>query len=184
MARPNGRVAVVKPALPGVSIATSFDYGIPLEVQVPLIAEDGFTHLSLGRREDHSGYLSAAGRQRIKALLRANGLAMDTIHGPRLDQPDSVAVLSAVTRATAELGAPVVVVHASPFDLPAAEVPIRQAALLRTCAALEPVAGQAGIQYALENVLPGPATELVTRVLECLDPVAPSSNSRTRCGVP
>jgi sugar phosphate isomerase/epimerase len=81
-----------------------------------------------------------------------------------------VAVLAAVTHAAADLAAPVMVVYASPFALPAAEVPTRQAALLRTCAALAPGARQAGIRYALENVLPGRATELVTRVLDDLDP--------------
>jgi hypothetical protein len=31
-----------------LSVATSFDYGVPIEEQVPLIAAAGFTHLSLG----------------------------------------------------------------------------------------------------------------------------------------
>jgi hypothetical protein len=37
-----------------VSIATSFEEGTPFDAQVPLIAAAGFTHLSLGAREDHS----------------------------------------------------------------------------------------------------------------------------------
>ena len=69
--------AVVRPAvrpLPdaaarrlGALVATSFDYGIVFDAQVPLVAEAGFTPLSLGAREEHSGYLSVEGRQRITA---------------------------------------------------------------------------------------------------------------------
>ena len=69
--------AVVRPAvrpLPdaaarrlGALVATSFDYGIVFDAQVPLVAEAGFTPLSLGAREEHSGYLSVEGRQWITA---------------------------------------------------------------------------------------------------------------------
>ena len=104
-------------ATPAISIATSFDYQVPFEEQVALIAEAGFAHLSLGAREDHTHFRSPAGRARIAALLRANGLALDTIHGPRLDQPDGTRVLAEVAAAAAALGdGVVVVIHASPFE--------------------------------------------------------------------
>ncbi len=57
----------MKPA--PVSIATSFDYSVPLNVQVPLIADAGFTHFSLGANEAHSDYLTPSGRARIRALV-------------------------------------------------------------------------------------------------------------------
>lgn len=155
---------------PRVSIATSFDYCVPIEEQIPLIAEAGFTDVSLGAREGHSGYLSRQRRARLASLVRASGLAIDTIHGPRLDEPNSVETLSAVASAAAELGAPVIVVHVSPFDFPAAELPSRQAALLRTCVALEPLLKELGVHFALENVLPGIATDLVCCALDRLDP--------------
>jgi sugar phosphate isomerase/epimerase len=156
---------------PAISIATWFDYRVPFEEQVPLIAEAGFTHLSLGAREDHTRYRSAAGRAGITALLRANGLALDTIHGPRLDQPDSVVALGEVAEAAAELGAGVVVVvHASPFDFPPHELADRERAAVLTCQALQSRAAAVGVRFALENVLPGPATELVCRVLDQVDP--------------
>ena len=158
---------------PAISIATSFDYQTPLEQQVPLIAQAGFTHLSLGAREEHSAYRSAAGRAHIMDLLRANGLRLDTIHGPRLDRPDSVRVLSEVAEAAAALGgdrALAVVVHASPFEFPPSELAERERAVVRTCEALQSPAAALGVRFALENVLPGPATDLVVRVLERLDP--------------
>ena len=154
-----------------ISIATSFDYDIPFDAQVPLIAAAGFTHLSLGVREDHSNYRSAAGRAQIARLLSANGLAMDTIHGPRIDQPGSAEVLADVIDAAASLGAGVVAVHVSPFDFPQSELAGREANVLHICESIGPVAAAAGVRIALENVLPGHATELVTRVLERLDPM-------------
>jgi sugar phosphate isomerase/epimerase len=137
-----------------LSIATSFDYEMPFEQQVPLIAQAGFTHLSLGAREEHSAYRSAAGQARIAELLRANGLRLDTIHGPRLDRPESVRMLGEVAEAAAVLGGvgTVVVVHASPFDFPPHEMAERERAVVRTCEALQPHAIACGVRFALENV--------------------------------
>jgi sugar phosphate isomerase/epimerase len=64
----------------------------------------------------------------------------------------------------------VVVVHASSFDFPPDELADWELAVLRTCEALQPHAAAAGVRFALENVLPGPATELVSRVLDQVDP--------------
>ena len=151
-----------------VSISTSFDYAVPIEAQVPSIAEAGFTHFSLGADPVHSGYPSVAGRRRLQALARAQGLAIDTIHGPRADRA-SVTDLAAVVDATAELQVPVVVIHGGPFDFPPAELRWRLEALRRTCDDLGPILEQAGVLLALENVLPGPATDLVCQAVECLD---------------
>lgn len=46
-----------------ISISTCFDYDVPIESQLPLVAEAGFTHVSLGAREPHSKYLSQDGRE-------------------------------------------------------------------------------------------------------------------------
>lgn len=77
-----------------VSIATSFDYAVPIDTQVPLIAEAGFTHCSLGANESHSNYLTTDGQLHLKALAAQYGLAIDTIHSPRPDRPDGAAALS------------------------------------------------------------------------------------------
>ncbi len=125
--------------------------------------------MSLGGRERHSAYLSAEGRRTLGQLLRQSGLALDTIYGPRTDQPEAVATLLAVVQA-AELSAPVVVVHGGPFGLGADELPARVDALMRTCEAIAPALAQAGVVFALENVLPGPATDLIRQALPRLDP--------------
>jgi sugar phosphate isomerase/epimerase len=153
-----------------VSIATSFDYGVPPDVQVPLIADAGFTHFSLGANEAHSDYLSSAGRAHLCALAARHGVGIDTIHGPRADRSDSSAMLSRVIAAAGELEVPIVVVHGGPFDLPADELTERVPQLVRTCEGLEPVLADAHVLLALENVLPGPATELICRALDSLDP--------------
>jgi sugar phosphate isomerase/epimerase len=152
-----------------LSIGTSFNYDLTLAEQFPLIAAAGFTHVSLGGREEHAGYLSRAGRDRIKALLRTHALALDTVHGPRADHPEASTLLAATVEAAADLGALVVVAHGGPFDFPAAELPKRLDRLLRTCEALSPVLERTGVALALENVLPGPATDLVRQALPRLD---------------
>jgi sugar phosphate isomerase/epimerase len=153
-----------------VSIATSFDYAIPLDLQVPLIAEAGFTHFSLGANESHSNYLTTDGQRHLKALAAQHGLAIDTIHGPRTDRPDGPAALSRAVAAASELGVPVLVVHGGPFDFPEAELADRLDQLVHTCEAFAPVLAKSHVRLALENVLPGPATELIRQALDMLDP--------------
>src|SRR5262249_18696558 len=127
------RCAIMPHQMPehAVSIATSFDYGLPIEAQLHAIAEAGFTHFSLGANESHSGCLTVEGRQRLRALAQTYGLGIDTIHGPRADVPESLAALHRVVLAAAELGVPVVVVHGGPFDFPHAELEWRLQDLLR-----------------------------------------------------
>lgn len=154
----------------GVSIATSFDYGLPIEAQLPLVAAAGFTHVSLGGDEGHSGYLSPSARRHLKRQLRAHGLGVDTLHGPRADRPGAWQLLLRVADAAADLGAGVVVLHGGPFDFPADELPARLDTLAGVFDRLGPTASATGVRFALENVLPGPATELVRRALPRLDP--------------
>jgi sugar phosphate isomerase/epimerase len=154
-----------------VSVATSFDYAVQLDVQVPLIAEAGFTHFSLGANESHSSYLTTDGQRHLKTLAAQHGLAIDTIHGPRADRPDGPAALSRAVNAAAELGVPILVVHAGPFDFPEAELTDRLDQLVRICEGLVPVLAKSHVRLALENVLPGPATELIRRALDRLDPL-------------
>jgi sugar phosphate isomerase/epimerase len=155
---------------PRVSISTTFDYSVPIERQIRLVAEAGFSHLSLGGDAEHSGYLSEAGHGRLNTWLSEAGLEIDTIHGPRAGLADSLANLTAAAVAAADLGAPVVVTHPAPFEFEASELPRYLAAALDTCRALEPVARETGIVFAIENMLPGPADELVRRLLAQLDP--------------
>ena len=86
------------------SLSTSVNYDLALEEQLPLIAVYGFTLVSLGGREAHADYRSRAGRERLTALLRSHALALDTIHGPRIEPPEGLALLAATVEAAADLG--------------------------------------------------------------------------------
>jgi sugar phosphate isomerase/epimerase len=155
---------------PKLSIATFFDYTIPIEEQIPLVAEAGFNYISLGGKESHANYLSRMGRERLKELLQQHNLSIDTIHGPQADKPDSAKHLTAVAIAAAELSVPIVVMHAGSFDFPLEQLPDFLKAVLTTCSALEDVAKDTGILFAIENVLPGPATNIVPQALDKLNP--------------
>jgi sugar phosphate isomerase/epimerase len=152
-----------------MSISTSFDYSLPLSSQLPLIADAGFTHVSLGENVEHSGYGDPSRQRQQKTLLQAYNLRLDTIHGPRVDQFANSSITATIAAAV-ELEAPVVVAHGGPFDIDGAEVPQRLTALLRGCAAVAPLLEQSGVTLALENVMPGPATDVVRLAHPNLDP--------------
>ncbi|MBN1430568.1 MAG: sugar phosphate isomerase/epimerase [Anaerolineae bacterium] len=156
---------------PALSISTCFDYTIPIEKQIPVIAAAGFSHVSLGGTVEHSGYQTASGRKRLKNLIRENGLAIDTLHAPCcMDLPDSSRQLAEVASAAAEIDIPVVVVHAGPFEIEGSDPTDLFKRVLQTGSYLETVSRETGVIFAVENVLPGPATDLVLDVVSQLDP--------------
>lgn len=152
-----------------ISIATSFDYNIPFPEQLHLIAEAGFSHVSLGMRESHSHFLSKDGRRQIKDLLEKHNLQIDTIHGHSVDHNESGELLRATAEAALELAVPVIVFHGSPFSIKNEEYAYRLEKLLLTCRELENIARETGVIFALENVLPGVATDLIKEALGQLD---------------
>jgi len=152
------------------SVATSFQYGIPIETQVRLVAEAGFSHISLGAQLEHSGYLKADRRSELMARLTDLGLAIDTIHARGLHADEAIEQASETAIAAAELGAPCVVAHVGPFHFKRQEIDQRLRWALSACRALAHVARATGVVFALENVMPGPATDLVRLALQRLDP--------------
>lgn len=153
---------------PMTSIATSFAYDCPLEDLLPLIAEAGFTHVSLGAQEPHSSYLGDARRSGLRDLLLDCDLHIDTIHGKPLHLPQAHSSLAATVESAAFLKVPIVVVHAGPFVLEPREIHGLLQATLATCEALTSILRDNGVKLALENVHPGPATDLVRRALDNL----------------
>ncbi len=63
------------------AIFTSFDYDTPFEKSVDMIIKSGFESIGLGASR-HSGYDTSDGRKKIKKLLKAGGLRVDSIHAP------------------------------------------------------------------------------------------------------
>jgi sugar phosphate isomerase/epimerase len=157
---------------PKTSVATSFNYDVPIEKQVRLVAEAGFSHLSLGSLPDHSGYLEAPRRRELKGRVADQGLAMDTIHARPLHHPNALEDAAETLSAAAELGASFVVAHVGPFNCEVDGLDERLTFILAVCNRLVPVINATGVRLALENVMPGPATDLVRRALFDLDPAA------------
>ena len=151
-----------------LSISTCFDYNIPIESQIPLIAEAGFTHVSLGSNRSHFDYLSKDARQKFTELLNQYSLNIDTIHGPDADNT-SIEEFKGIAEASVEFKAPVVVLHGSPFGFDKDELDSRFLELKKLCREIDVISQNTGITFALENVLPGPATELIRMILLEID---------------
>lgn len=147
-----------------ISISTCFDYNLPIETQLPLIAEAGFTHFSLGSDLIHFDYRLAGNREKLLKLMNDYSLLIDTIHGPQLDKTNAVD-LTVIAESAVSLKAPVVVLHGGPFDFKQDELLPRLKELKDTCKELDRISKNTGVTFALENVLPGPATELVKRAI-------------------
>lgn len=150
------------------SIATSFAYDCALEDLLPTIADAGFTHVSLGAQEPHARYLGDTKRSGLRDLLLDCDLHIDTIHGKPLHLPQPHSTLAATVESAAFLDVSIVVVHAGPFVLEPEEMHEHLDAALATCEALTSTLRDTGVKLALENVHPGPATDLVRRALDSL----------------
>jgi sugar phosphate isomerase/epimerase len=65
-----------------LSISTSFNFNIKIKDQLPMIREAGFTHVCLGGKPEHTGYLDKKGIVELKKLLDDNNLKVCTVHAP------------------------------------------------------------------------------------------------------
>ena len=154
---------------PAISIATSFQYDIPVDQQIPLVAQAGFSHISLGVRPEHFNCRIQATRASFKKQCEQHGLEIDSLHATRLDEPDEASRLLEMVEAAAELGASSIVAHAGPFHCGVDGFAERLRVVLATCAATACALRDNGICLAIENVMPGPATDLATLALAELD---------------
>jgi sugar phosphate isomerase/epimerase len=144
-----------------LSISTSMNYDIPLETQFALIHEAGFTHVSIGGNYEHSSILNPDNWGRLSKLLFANKLAIDTIHGTVLDKENALTVNEILAKAAKHFGVPVVVVHASSFAFHPESEADRKSKLKSVITDLHRIANENNLVFAVENVLPGVATDLV-----------------------
>jgi L-ribulose-5-phosphate 3-epimerase len=71
------------------AIGTTFDFSIPIEKMIPLVAQAGFDRISLaGGNARASGYLKKSIRDRTRRVCRQYSVQVDSIHAPfgsRLD---------------------------------------------------------------------------------------------------
>jgi sugar phosphate isomerase/epimerase len=152
-----------------LSVSTCFDYHVPITEQVALVSAAGFSHVSLGQNRSHFDYLSKDKRTELLRLLVQYSLQVDTVHGPQADTA-GVDELASIAEAAVDLQAPVVVLHGGPFEFGPDELEPRLIDLRRICLQLDTISRRTGVRFALENVAPGPATELVRRAILESDP--------------
>lgn len=105
-----------------ISIGTTFNYDIALGEQLIMIGRVGFKFISLGAWVDHSGYLAASRRHRIKKMVTYHGIRICSLHTPfgkdlDISSPDptkmrrTVACYKRCIDAAQFLGARVVIFH-------------------------------------------------------------------------
>ena len=155
---------------PKISIATFFDYGVPIKQQLELVSQAGFTHVSLSVRPEHSLYLKTHGRTLLKGYLKEKGLSIDTVHGQTFKDDSSTDEAISTVHAAADFGVRRVVNHPGAFNFPSEQLPDRFQLALRISKLIEPILRDYDIQVAYENVMPGPATEFPCLLLAELDP--------------
>jgi Sugar phosphate isomerases/epimerases len=152
-----------------ISIATSFDYSIPIKEQFIMIARNCFNYVSIGGNYLHSGIINGKTLE-IKQIANDNNLNIDTVHGYNLDKPDAVLINAALAKAASLLESKVMVVHCSPFAFDPITLENRKKDIMSKIFDLTKIASDNNIIFALENVLPGVPTDLAVFILENSDP--------------
>jgi sugar phosphate isomerase/epimerase len=159
-----------------ISIGTTFNYDIPLETQLPLIREAGFSHISLGGgKTEHSGYLGDDGRKRIRRLLSANDIGVCSVHCPfddkaDLSSPDKALAASALEifkrclDAAFFLNAEGIIFH--PCSFRSNDPEIRKEVLVKQISFLLDHINQETLFLAIENLPSNPVNKIVTHSLD------------------
>ena len=117
----------------------------------------------------HSGILDSNKREKFRSLLQQHNIKIDSIHGISLCYPDSPERMKPIIEAGAALEVPIIVAHPIPFDIGQSDFTSLLATLTESLKMLEPVLKATGIKLAVENVLPGPSTDLATEAVTCFE---------------
>ena len=152
-----------------ISVSTSFNYGLPIENQVQMISNAGFSHLTLGSNLDHFNYFDSDDRLKLLRILNNNNLFIDTIHGKSLHQDNNLELLEKTILAAKEFEVKYIVVHISPFmfDKKDYESLFENLKLLKND--LIKLLEKNKIKLALENVFPYHELDLLTEYLKYLN---------------
>jgi sugar phosphate isomerase/epimerase len=154
-----------------MSIGTTFDYDMPLKEQLPIIERVGFSHISVGARLEHSGYLKMSGRHNVKKMVANHGIAVCSIHTPfgeNIDISSPNSVIASKTKdcykrcidAARYLGARVVIFHPTAyrqFD----QLDRRKKTIVENVNGLLDYAGNRGVRLAVENEYFSPANDIM-----------------------
>ena len=152
------------------SISTTFNYDIPIDEQLVLIKEAGFTYVSLGMNYDHSRILDDGGAEKLAIMIDKSGLKVDTIHGYDLDQEDALLINEKLAVAAKTLDTSVIVVHCSSFWFPDTEFEKKKEIVSTKIERIEELAKQYQIRFAFENVVPGSPTKLCEEMIRMANP--------------
>ncbi len=162
-----------------ISIGTTFNYDINLNEQLPMIRNAGFSHVSLGAKTEHSGYLEKNGQEIIRRMLVLNNLQVCSIHTPfgmeiDISSPraeiteNAIQVYSRCIDAALSLNARVVIFHPTAyrrFD----DLEHRKKRIVDNIKRLLDHIDQASLSLAIENESFRPANEILAFSLEVID---------------
>ena len=144
-----------------LSIGTCFKYDIPVTTMLPLIKEAGFSHISLGADEKHTGYLDRVKRKEFMEMVADNGLKICSVHTPLdgdidISSPDNdiaaktLDVFKRSIDAAEFLGAGMIIFHPIGFSDDTDD--IRKEIIVRQVDELLEYLGEREIRIALENL--------------------------------
>jgi sugar phosphate isomerase/epimerase len=159
-----------------ISIGTTFNYDIRLRAQLAMVSRVGFRYVSLGARVDHSGYLTASGRQRIKKLLVSHGIGICSLHTPfgkhiDISSPDpgkTCRIMDCYKRcvdAALDLGARVVIFHPTAY-MQFDDLDSRKEAIIDNVSRLLDHARDTDVSLAIENEHFPPANDILSFSLD------------------
>lgn len=130
----------------------------------------GFNYISFSSNYDHSGILDQQKRSDLIKKLKESNLQVDTVHGCCTDSNNCIEVLYKVIEASIELEAPIVVIHPiTGFEIDTNQIEEKLEKLIEVCEYFREILVKNNIKFAIENLFPANATEVVRRGLKLLD---------------
>ncbi|GMQ59925.1 hypothetical protein AN1V17_43250 [Vallitalea sediminicola] len=150
-----------------ISISTCFNYNVPLHKQLKMIKDAKFEYVSISSNYSHNGLLDNP--DKLLELIQKYDLKVDTIHGCSANNPEAFKILKDCSEVADRLGAGVVVIHPCDFYITKDKVEPKYKELINLCEKLIPIAKTYNIKYAIENLHPDGATDVLKMALDKLD---------------
>jgi sugar phosphate isomerase/epimerase len=163
-----------------IAIGTCFDYSVPMNEMIPLLAHHGLNVVSIGMHRDHCPVYEENGMESFQSLLDQNQVQVHSVHIPSMpglglassDFEEKMVSLEIVKKGitdAGELRAQYVILHATTMEYDEQDYEHRYPIIQDSLAKLLDYAGTQNVKIAVENLFKSGRNRIVKQLMNDFD---------------